>query len=260
MNDISITLLDSVKIDWGRGITSDRLDMLKKSVNDALATFTIEYNIEEIKKENTISLRVTLKGEDAQAARNFLKLKHGARVMLVDLKAGDTAQRGKVDASGSTGFGLFFDVGLEDRNALYPLYRMREQLTDGKKIPARKLAKLFGFCDDYGLPVTVLEIDDKSRVSVELDQRIVDEFKSWREDGLDRVFCHGASMDNVKKALAKSGAKKEHVMVQETGFLDCIITCDKQTNGTGIITLIGPQLPQAKLAVFNASGISDALR
>lgn len=258
MTDISITLLDRVEQSPDRRITRARLDMLKKSITESIDVFDIEHKIEEIKGNNVTWLKVNLRGDDAVAAMNFLKLKHGAKVMLFDVQEGVIIQRAKADASGSTGFGIFFDIGLENKHALYPLYRMREQLVNGKKMPARKLAKMFGFCDGFGFPVVVTEIDEQSKVFVELDAHVVEEFATWRDDSLDRVFCHGETKEGIERAIANSGAKKEHIMIQEAGFLDCIITCDARTEGAGIIALIGPSLSHVKLAVFKAAEINKA--
>lgn len=259
MTDISMTLLDHVEIDRDRRVTSARLAMIKKSIEGSIETFDIEHEIDEIKAKNAIWIKVKLHGDDAVAAANFLKLKHGAKIMLVDVQEDTTIQRAKADASGATGFGMFFDIGLENKHALYPLYRMREQLANGKKLPARKLAKMFGFCDGFGFPVVVTEIDKQSRVTIELDAKVAEEFASWREDSVDRIFCHGETKDGIERAIAKSGAKKEHVMVQEAGFLDCIITCDARTEGKGIVALIGPALSHVKLAVFNAAEVNKAI-
>src|SRR5271157_109974 len=259
MTDISMTLLDRVEMDRDRRITRARSDLLKKSITDSIDAFDIEHEVKEIKGNNVTWLQVKLRGEDAVAAANFLKLKHGAKVMLFDVQEGTTIQRAKADASGSTGFGMFFDIGLENKHALYPLYRMRDQLTNGKKIPARKLAKMFGFCDGFGFPVLVTEVDEQSKIFVELDARVVDEFATWRDDALDRVLCHGETKEGIERVITSSGAKKEHIMVQEAGFLDCIITCDSRTEGAGIISLIGPALSHVKFAVFKAAEVNKAL-
>ena len=254
-----MTLLDRVETDRDRRITIARLDLLKKSIKDSIDAFDIEHDMAEIKGNNVIWLQVKLRGEDAVAAANFLKLKHGAKVMLVDLQEETTIQRAKADASGATGFGMFFDIGLENKHALYPLYRMREQLAIGKKLPARKLVKMFGFCDGFGFPVVVTEINEQSKITIELDAQVVEEFATWREDSVDRVFCHGETKEGIERAIANSGAKREHLMVQEAGFLDCIITCDARTEGKGIIALIGPTLSHVKLAVFNAAEVTKAI-
>jgi len=259
MTNISLTLLDRIEVDRDRRITLARLDLLKQSVKQSIDAFDIEHDIEEIKTNNIIWLRVKLRGEDAVAAANFLKLKHGAKAMLVDVQEETTIQRAKVDATGATGFGIFFDIGLDNKHALYPLYRMREQLANGKKIPAKKLAKMFGFCDGFGFPVVVTEIDEQSKIFVELESKVAEEFATWRDDSLDRVLCHGETKEGIERAIAKSGAKKEHIMVQEAGFLDCIITCDARTEGAGIIALIGPALSHVKLAVFKAAEVKKAL-
>ncbi|NMC06160.1 MAG: DUF2110 family protein, partial [Candidatus Lokiarchaeota archaeon] len=144
-------------------------------------------------------------------------------------------------------------IGLDGKNALYPLFRMREQLADNKKVPARRIAKLFGFCDGFSYPVVVTGIDEDSKVFVELEKRAVEEFKAWQNDGLDRVMCHGDTKESIEHALVKAGAKKEHFMIQESGFLDCIITCDKRTEGAGLVGLIGPRMSHVTMAVFNGA-------
>nr|MDO8085726.1 DUF2110 family protein [Candidatus Sigynarchaeum springense] len=260
MGSITITLLDKVSIDRNREITSARLALLKKAVQQDVEAFRVESSIDEVKKGESIMFKISIEGEDSEAARNYLRLKHGARTLLVDLHEEDAVPRARADAPGSAGFGIFFDIGLEGKNALYPLFRMREQLVDGKKLPARRIAKLFGFCNGFGYPVVVTRIDENSKVFVELDARAVEEFKAWRRDGLDRVVCHGETKDAIERSLVKAGAKKEHFMIQEAGFLDCIITCDGRTEGAGLVGLIGPCLPHVAMAVFNGVEVAKATR
>jgi hypothetical protein len=259
MTDISMTLLDRIEVERDRRITLARLDMLKQSIKESIEAFDIKHDIIEIKGNNVIWLQVKLRGEDSVAAANFLKLKHGSKVMLFDVQEGTTIPRAKADASGATGFGMFFDIGLENKHALYPLYRMREQLAIGKKLPARKLAKMFGFCDGFGFPAVVTEVDEQAKITIELDGRVVEEFAIWREDSVDHVLCHGETKEGIERVIAKSGAKREHVMIQEAGYLDCIITCDARTEGKGIVALIGPALSHVKLAVFNAAEVKKAI-
>ncbi len=256
MSSVTITLLDQVEMDRNREITSGRLALLKKAVQQDIEAFNVKWSIEEVRKGEVIAFKISITGEDAEAARNFLRLKHGARTTLVDLHDNDAVPRARADAPGSAGFGVFFDIGLEGKNALYPLFRMREQLLDGKKQPARRIAKVFGFCNGFGYPVVVTGIDENSKVFVELDPRAVDEFKVWQRDGLDRVICHGDTKEAIERTLAKAEAKKEHFMIQEAGFLDCIITCDNRTEGAGLVGLIGPRLSHVTMAVFNGTEIA----
>jgi hypothetical protein len=256
MGSITITLLDQVEIDRNREITSIRLALLKKAVQQDIEAFSVKWNIEEVKKGETIAFKVSIAGEDAEAARNFLRLKHGARTTLVDLRDGTPIPRARPDAPDLAGFGIFFDIGLEGKNALYPLFRMREQLLDNKKQPSRLIAKLFGLCNGFGYPVVVTGIDENSKVFVKLDTRAVDEFKAWQRDGLDRVMCHGDTTEAIERTLLKAGAKKEHFMIQDSGFLDCIVTCDNRTEGAGLVGLIGPRLSHVTMAVFNGPEVA----
>ncbi len=260
MGNITITLLDRVEIDRSREITSARLALLKRVVHQDVEAFAVKTIIDEVKKGDAIMFKIIIEGEDAEAARNYLQLKHGARTLLVNMHEDDAVPRARADAPGSAGFGIFFDIGLEGKNALYPLFRMREQLLDGKKQPARRMAKLFGFCNGFGYPVVVTGIDENSKVFVELDARAVDEFKTWRCDGLDRILCHGETKEALERTLLKAGANKEHFMIQETGFLDCIITCDSRTEGAGLVGLIGPRMSHVAMAVFNGAEVAKAAK
>jgi len=253
MSGATITLLDQVHIDRSREITSARLALLKKAVQQDIEAFNTKWSIEEVKKGDVITFKVSIDGEDAEAARNFLRLKHGAHTTLVDVREDVAIPRARADAPGSAGFGIFFDIGLDGKNALYPLYRMRQQLLDNQKQPARLIAKLFGFCNGFGYPVVVTEVDENSKVFVELDARSVEEFKAWQRDGLDRVMCHGEIAEVIERTLVKAGAKKEHFMIQDAGFLDCLITCDKRTEGAGLVGLIGPRLSHVTMSVFNGA-------
>ena len=77
---------------------------------------------------------------------------------------------------------------------------------------------------------------------------------------MERVFCHGETIDNLKRCLTGAKINKENTIVQETGYMDSIITLNKGTNGAGIVALLGPKLSHVQLAVFNPREISKIVQ
>lgn len=261
VDKMEIGLLDRVEISRSRNVTRGLVEHLRNRIHQSLEVFKLDYEIREVKRESFIEFVIDLEGTDALAAKNYLNLNFGIQVSKNELEQGTLLRSSKINSPGSVGFGLFFDIGLPSgKDALYPVYRMREQLTGGKKIPARKIIKAFGFCEGFGLDTRVLDIEKNSKISVELTDDLANLFHSWLNDGLDRVLCHGESLDGIERALEKNKADKKHYMLDNTGLLDTIITCDKNTKGIGLVSLIGPSLSHVKMSVFNPGEIEKLMR
>ncbi|MFX0099304.1 MAG: DUF2110 family protein [Candidatus Hodarchaeota archaeon] len=261
MEKLKITLLDHVEITRSRNVNKKHVNYLRDGIHQSLEAFELNYEIKEIKKEEFIEIVVDLEGEDAIAARNYLNMNFGLQIPTRELETSTLLHRSKVNTPGSVGFGLFFNIGLSSRkNALSPVYRMREQLVKGQKVPARKIIKAFGICEGFGFDTKVLKIEDSTKISVELTDENVKLFHSWMNDGLDRIFCHGALMDEIERAFERHKADKRHYMIDNVGFLDNIITCDKNTKGIGLVSLIGPSLSHVKMSVFNPEEIRKLMQ
>jgi hypothetical protein len=262
MESITIRFLDRIVVTRNRRLALAQASLFKKQVRNTLASFGVETSINQVEGDRGYSFVASIKGEsdDVEAARNFLKLKFGIVQPVSLMKAGDRIPKARLNEPGSVGFGVFFDIGADTgKNALYPLYRIREQLVEGHEVPARSILKFFGFCSNFGFPVVVTGIEEGTKISVELADEAVTDFKAWVDDGLERVFCHGETGDRLEKLLAASSKGHDHVTVQETGFLDAVLTCDRRTNGAGIVSMIGPRLSHVQMGVFVPESIKKLL-
>lgn len=254
-----IVLLDRVPHARQARATASRVRELADLVKEALDVFEVTHEIHEVVEGRDTRIHVTLEGEDEEPAINFLNVRFGVGVSLGSVTPGDEIHRARVAAPGKVGFGVFFDIGLDDgKHALYPLHRMREQLAGGKLVPSRPLVKAFGFCEEFSMPVVVTKVE-AGKVEVELAARVVEELATWRRDGLDKITCHGETAEVLERTLREKLGVRHHAMIQQAGFLDAVISVDKRTDGAGIVALLGPLFSHVKMAVFNPKRIAALL-
>ncbi len=254
-----LVLNDRVRVLRDIKVTRRHSSVLKRAIADELASFEITHDVRAKQSRGMMMFEVEIDGIDAIAASNYLRLRHGGGIEPAGLKLGMAIARARWDRPGSVGFGTFVDIGVAGSNALYPLYGMRQQLAGGKQHPVKWFEKAFGVCDGFAIDVVLQKISPEGKLFVELSGNLVQELASWRQDGCDRVFCHGETTLMVERALRVAGVNPEHAIIQETAFLDSIITCDDRTDGAGLVALIGRALPHLSMGVFNAREINKTL-
>ncbi|MHA1793900.1 MAG: DUF2110 family protein [Promethearchaeota archaeon] len=257
MTNISVITLESIDAYPGSRIFKRLIRTFKDDLSRSLEVFDIDYQVREIIIKDSWHLEISLDGEDAFAARNYINLKYGMLLNGTELKSGMLIHKAKVKEPLKMGFGIFFDIGLKERgkDALFSLHEMRRQLINGKKAPSRKIARYFGFCEGFSYPVRVLNINDKGEVFINLDARFSGMMRRWIDDGMDVVFCHGDTKERLHRELKRIFKDKLPVMVDDLGLFDCTITCKKKTDGAGIVSLLGPKLSHVKFSVLNSKMI-----
>ncbi|MHA1682768.1 MAG: hypothetical protein ACTSUE_17655 [Promethearchaeota archaeon] len=258
MTAADLILLDGIPTYLDRNTFNRLYRKLKASAGKNLDVFEVKFEIKEYQVGRNKTLKVSLVGEDALAAKNYIALKHGCIEPLGYFKEQKSIHRAKVKEPRRLGFGIFMDVGISTgKDALFPVYMMQEQLLGKNKVSSRVIAKYFGFCDGFGLDVVVEKKSKGGKVEVRISNDLVEMFRLWGEDGLDRVLCHGETADRLGKLVVDAMKTDRHVMVSEHGFLDTIITCDARTAGAGIVSLVGSKLPHVKFSVFNGSKVRE---
>src|SRR5207245_10787849 len=97
-------------------------------------------------------LQVRARGEDAETFLNLLKEKFGEAPVLRSKVERWDVRRGFITGSGRVGFGVYVDIGIIQptrKDALYPLHRLRSQLTDGALISSSDILQDYGPWEDY---------------------------------------------------------------------------------------------------------------
>jgi len=103
-------------------------------------------------------LQVRVRGEDAETFLNLLREKFGeAPVLRSNVERWDI-RKGFVTGSGRVGFGVYIDIGILEparKDALYPLHRMRAQLSDGASKSSREILQENALADYFPVDVIV---------------------------------------------------------------------------------------------------------
>jgi len=233
----------------GRGVSA--LEHLGWEILDKLKGLEVpELDLDE---ENGW-VRVRISGPDEEVAENIITRLYGKVPSIHEVKEGDEFRGFLVDV-GKVGYGLYFKSFVEDKDALYPLYQMRKQLVDGKKAPARAIAKAYGLIDGIALQLRVIKVEPDG-VSVEISPRQLGVIKSVVYQELEALFIVGATPKEIDRALIRTGHKRD-VRVRRLAFLSHMLICKRGTQARGLIPRLGPHLPGAVFSTFTWSKVRD---
>lgn len=242
-----VTLLERV---YGAGV-EDGL----KSARMLLKTDLSELNVtvKEVSLDDKGRLVVTLEGEDEEAARNFLAQRYGCTRSLSELREGGE-YRGRVVDPLYYGYGFYVDIGVvhpSPKDALVPLYKLREQLLGGQKVPLRTIVRTFCFVENLPVEVRVVKVDPaRNEIEAELSGRELERLNEWVRSKLDRVVVCGATRQQVRRAVIKSGHLRDIVAIERLGLMEHAIVCKYGTDAPGIIAEVGGYLKNATLRAF----------
>src|SRR5438132_5389013 len=138
-------------------------------------------------------LQVRARGEDAETFLNLLKEKFGEAPVLRSKVERWDVRRGFITGSGRVGFGVYVDIGILQptrKDALYPLHRMRAQLSDGALKSSGEILQEHGLLDYFPVDVIVTHSHGEN-VTVELADKSRDLLIWWRKLLFDRVIAAG---------------------------------------------------------------------
>ena len=207
-------------------------------------------------------LCVSMRGDDFQGARNYLKWKFGSVINFDELDVGDV-RRGHLISPGNVGFGVFIDIGVINprKDALLPLYTLREQLVRSKAFSLSKIVRIYGFLENFPVNVVINVIDKgKGAIEVKFANSSLKLFESWCHDRLERVICCGASRREVKRALVKAGALNDIYRIERLGLMEHAVACIYGINASLLLQRIGPFLPAVSMSVFHTPVIRRILQ
>ena len=197
-------------------------------------------------------LVVRAKGEDAEAFSNLLVGKFGEVPLdRAKLERWDVF-KGFITGAGKVGFGVYIDFGLLEptaKDALYPLHRMRAQLTDGVAKSCREILQENALVDYFPVKVVVTDLDGE-KVSVELTDETRDPLLSWKRFPFDRVIAVGLTRQQAEEAVRAVRLHYDIIRVESLSlFVQCLL-CKIGTDAPGIIARIGRELRGVALASY----------
>ncbi len=199
-------------------------------------------------------LQVRARGDDADAFLNLLVEKFGeapvnhSRVERWDLR------KGFIIGSGRVGFGVYVDLGIIEpirKDALYPLHRMRAQLSDGVAKSSREILQENALADYFPVSVTVTELEGE-KITVELADETRERFLWWKRLPFDRVIAIGIGREEAEKAVQSAKLGFDVIKVESLSLLVQCLVCKMDTEAPGVIARIGSRLSGVGLTAFRS--------
>ena len=197
-------------------------------------------------------LEVRARGEDAETFLNLLKEKFGEAPVLRSKVERWDVRRGFITGSGRVGFGVYVDIGILQptrKDALYPLHRMRAQLSDGALKSSREILQENGLLDYFPVDVIVTQLQGEN-VTVELADKSRDLFIWWRKLLFDRVIAAGIDRDYAEKTVKSANLGLDVIKIETLSLLVQCLVCKFDTDAPGVIAKIGNRLRGVELTSF----------
>ncbi len=158
---------------------------------------------------------------------------------------------------------LNIDVGIFEPKLLpatIPLAHLQAQLANGKEVPLKKIAEIYGFAE--GLPIKIKVIGfakDDGVLEAELSAAHVERLHAWQQSLLDRLIILGASKETVESVLERTRLDRDVIGIEALGMFEHALTCKLGTDATGLIPRIGRYMRNSVFVVFNAQKIREFL-
>ena len=197
-------------------------------------------------------LEVRARGDDAETFLNLLKEKFGEAPVLHSKVERWDVRRGFITGSGRVGFGVYVDIGILQptrKDALYPLHRMRAQLSDGALKSSREILQENGLLDYFPVDVIVTQLQGEN-VTVELADKSRDLFIWWRKLLFDRVIAAGIDRDYAEKTVKSANLGLDVIKIETLSLLVQCLVCKFDTDAPGVIAKIGSRLRGVELTSF----------
>ena len=197
-------------------------------------------------------LEVRARGDDAETFLNLLKEKFGEAPVLHSKVERWDVRRGFITGSGRVGFGVYVDIGILQptrKDALYPLHRMRAQLSDGALKSSREILQENGLLDYFPVDVIVTQLQGEN-VTVELADKSRDLFIWWRKLLFDRVIAAGIDRDYAEKTVKSANLGLDVIKIETLSLLVQCLVCKFDTDAPGVIAKIGSRLRGFELTSF----------
>lgn len=228
----------------------NQLDQKLKSMLEGLKT---EIKACGVDSRRWIQVQVT--GEDENVALHYLADTVGVCQTALETMSKYSTVTGRIIELEEKRNELTVDVGIHSPktiDATVPLQYLQAQLCDGRKVPFRRIIDLFGFCED--LPITI-KISSMNRTEASMTAELAEKqqrlYENWVMSLLDRLLILGASDDEIKLALKRTGCTRDVVSIEPLGVFEHAVVCKLGTDAAGLIPILGRNLGEAAFTVFN---------
>lgn len=250
----TLTLLTKINND-------DQLKQIDKALKLAFEGVEVEAKILGTVADRWV--QIALAGEDEGVATNYVIKEIGLCPSSLENVKKFSVLNGYVTNVEKNGEELSIDVGVFQPKVVHatiPLRHLQAQLVDGRKFALKKIAELYGLCEDLPVNIKITHLnEEESRIEAELSSKQVRKYMVWRESLLDRLVVLGSSLHEIKRTLKHAKLDRDVIGVEPLGLLEHALTCKLGTDAAGLIPKIGRNLKNAKFAVFNPKRLRQFL-
>jgi len=235
-----------------------------KAFQHIVTSLIRDLNVKIVRIEKDVKgwIKITLNGEDTEAAKNYLTKEFYSTVLINQLKNGDI-RKGKLIDVEKYGYGIYIDIGVispHPKDALIPLYVLRRQLANNHKVSTRQIIKKYAFMNNLPLEVKIIDVDERfDTIEVELSENQIKKYKKWINQELDRIIICGATRQMIRKAIIKSGHLQDILSIERLGLLEHTVVCKPGTTAQGLIAEIGKYLPKIPMKAFKPKEVKKWL-
>jgi hypothetical protein len=207
-------------------------------------------------------VQASISGEDENIALRYISEEIGVCPNTIEEIAKFSPLKGYITAINKDGIAL--DIGVfspQKVEATLTLQHLQAQLADGRKLALKKLAELYGFCENLPLTVKASTINmEENIVETTFSEKQLKIYRNWTKSLLDRLIILGATREEIMSSLRTTRCLRDIVDVEPLGIFEHAITCKLGTDAAGLIPKIGRQLPNSILTVFNPRKIFEFFR
>lgn len=204
-------------------------------------------------------VQAAFEGEDENIAANYAVNEFGVCPTSINKVREAAVLKGYIIDFGKDNERITVDVGIFQPKIVHtviPLLTLQTQLVAGRKISIRKIAELYGLCEDLPVEVEVTRFaGDESEIAAQFSDGEVNRFQAWQESLLDRLVILGLTSQDVKSILKHEKLDRDIIDIESLGLLEHALTCKLGTDAAGLIPKIGKEVRRARFAVFNPKRI-----
>ncbi len=237
----------------------DQLKLVEEHLKSSLKGLKVK--IEKIQATTRGWIQLTFSGEDEKVALNYLENTIG----LCPTHAGNLTRfstvRGYIIGLCKSEDQLQLDIGLITPKMIgvaISLQHLQAQLADGRKIALRKIAELYGFCENMPLTAKIIHLH-RERIKAALAENQLKLYKRWAKSLLDRLMVLGATQQEIKTALKNARCQNDTIIIEQLGLFEHAIICKLGTDAVGLIPKVGKKLTTVTLSVFSPRRILELL-
>jgi len=237
-------------------------DSQLKLVEDNLKTALkgLNFKIEKVQATPQNWIQITFSGEDERAALNYLEKTIGICPANINSIAKFQTVKGYLIGMGKSEDQLCLDIGLAAQNivAKISLRHLQAQLVDGRKMALRKIAELYGFCENMPITAKITRVDGNCLEAMIAESQLK-LYNKWIKSLLDKLIILGASQQEITKALRETKCQNDVVGIEHLGLFEYVVACKLGTDAVGLIPKIGKRLSNTVLTAFSPKKILEFL-